>query len=404
MITYTPETIIADYEELVKVKEFHMRKAWEPLNCTRQKILKDLEREFVGNIGDKIDRWVTVTNARYFKYAPGVLFYFQAKMLYRDGYYEAAISVSRSICEMICYDYLSKEPHPFGSAEEVEQSMLGPLFKFLAIQKRIPEEKFVNNIVGKISEQTERNFIKSCYTLQKGAYIFKTENGREPKNLKRIHTLFDSAGFKEKGIFKADTYNVFQSVYDLGSTYIHARTSGKPSKEDAITALNNIGKVLAYLYTVEDLSSQSVVTGYNAFPDVCKGVSFWMDSFFSPEAAQLGYLNAPSQKQVDRMFTLAGNWRGEWRSNSDSNETGFLEFIKDGEYLKCTLRQDNANKSFEKIGIKLYGDYFHLIIYDTGSESPTSNNAWALELELFNNTVLLGKILEAEHKALFLRV
>ena len=136
------DTIISEYEELVKIKEFHMKKERDPLQWTYQKVIKDLEREYVGNIKEKVDRWVTTTNARYFTYSTGVLFYFQAKMLFRDGYYEAAIAVSRSICEMICYDFLSKESHPFGTEQELEQTMIGPLLKFFGGSKAYFEDRF----------------------------------------------------------------------------------------------------------------------------------------------------------------------------------------------------------------------------------------------------------------------
>jgi hypothetical protein len=42
-------------------------------------------------------------------------------MLYRDGFYEATIMVSRSIAEMICSDRLDGVAHPFGSMQQVER-------------------------------------------------------------------------------------------------------------------------------------------------------------------------------------------------------------------------------------------------------------------------------------------
>src|SRR5436190_20616702 len=87
------EKVIAEFEELLKVKEFHKDKNWLALECTYQTILDALKNEYYGNIRDKLDRWIYISNARYFKYAQPVKYYFQAKMLFRDGYYEAAITL-----------------------------------------------------------------------------------------------------------------------------------------------------------------------------------------------------------------------------------------------------------------------------------------------------------------------
>ena len=132
---------------------FTVRVRW-----TYQRVIKDIESEYTSSTAEKLNRWVSITNARYFKYAPGVLFYFLAKMLYRDGYYEAAIAVTRSICEMICYDFLSKEPHPFGADEDIEQILFGVLSKFLAVSKKIPALDFSDRIVAKIGDVKEQNF------------------------------------------------------------------------------------------------------------------------------------------------------------------------------------------------------------------------------------------------------
>lgn len=398
------ETIVAEYEELIKIKEFHMKEERDPLMWTYQKVLKDLEREYVNNIADKIDRWITVTNARYFKQSPGVLYYFQAKMLYRDGYYEAAIAMSRSICEMICYDFLSKEVHPFGTEKELEQTLFGPLLRFLAIPKNIEKAAFTTGIIGKITSQEDQNFFKSSYRLEGRQYVFKTENGKENKNLKRMHEILDKVGYPEKGIFKADTYTVIQSVYDLGSSYIHARKSNNPTNEDAIICLNSIGKVLAYLYTVDELMHTSIVTGYNAFPDVCKGTSFWIDTYFSPEAAMRGYVNAPSPAQVNQLLSLTGTWQGSWRVGAGDHTTGILRFVTDGEYFKASLSIDKHKNSYEQIVIRLFGEYFHLIIYETLPDGTSGKDILKFELEIFDNTTLMGKIFKEEGKAVFMKI
>ena len=127
----------------------------------------------------------------------------------------------------------------------------------MGVPKHISKTDFVEKIVDKVKPLAERNYIKSCYKLEKGQYSFKIENGKESKNLKRIHAILDEAEYKEKGIFKGGTYELVQSVYELGSSYVHARKSNNSPKDDAIICLNGIGKVLAYLYTVDDLVGKS---------------------------------------------------------------------------------------------------------------------------------------------------
>jgi hypothetical protein len=175
-------------------------------------------------------------------------------------------------------------------------------------------------------------------------------------------------------------------------------------KDDAITCLNDIGKVLAYLYTVDDLTSKSIVTGYNAFPDIAKGTSFWMDAYFSFEAAMRGYINAPSEDQFNKMLQLTGAWHVEWKGNSDLNETCILRFVHEGEYLKATIEVDSKRKVYDDIMIRLFGNYFHLIIKGMQGDGSPEITMLKFELEIFNDTILLGKILGEERKAYFIKI
>ena len=79
-----------------------------PFDCTYELIAKALKEEYSENIDEKIKRWVSVTHIPYFENAKPVIYHIQAKMLYRDGFYEASIALSRFVCEMICYDLLQK--------------------------------------------------------------------------------------------------------------------------------------------------------------------------------------------------------------------------------------------------------------------------------------------------------
>lgn len=199
----TTNNIIAEYEELVKAKEFYFQKKKEPFECTYQAILKSLQKEYVGNLKEKLDRWVNITNARYFKYSLPVLYYFQAKMLFRDGYYEATITLARSICEMICYDYLSKQAHQFGDYAAMELENFRALVKFIALPKSINKIEFETNILAKLSSTDDKNFMKSSYTFDKATqnYNFKIANGKEAKNLNRFYDLFNRVSFDLKENF-----------------------------------------------------------------------------------------------------------------------------------------------------------------------------------------------------------
>ena len=148
---------------------------------------------------------------------------------------------------------------------------------------------------------------------------------------------------------------------------------------------------------------KSIVTGYNAFPDICKGTSFWMDVYLSPEAAMRGYINAPSQGQFEKMLTLTGEWRGEWKNDANENRTGMLRFFRDGEYLKTSLEVNSNGKVYDNVVIRLFGDYFHLTIYDLLADG-TTEMILSFELEMFNNTTLLGRVLDVEKGAYFTKI
>lgn len=312
----TTDRIIAEYEELVKMKEFYFEKKKEPFECTYQAILKALQKEYTANLGEKLNRWVNITNARYFKNSMPVAYYFQAKMLFRDGYYEATITLARSICEMICYDYLLRQTHPFGDYASMELENFRTLVKYLAVPKTITKSVFENDIISKLATKDDKNFLKSSYTYDKTSrnYRFKVTNGKEARNLNRFHDLFDSVTFTFKENFPEDTFQLINRVYDGGNTYVHARQSPNKAIDDAEACLNQLGKVLAYLYIVDgDLTGKEITTGYSFFPDVCQGISFGLDVYLTPGDAMRGYYNLPSQQQIDKIFLLKGEWHGEWK-------------------------------------------------------------------------------------------
>ena len=325
----TNNDIISDFEELFKLREFHIDNKKEPYECTYEQISKSLSNEYVENIDEKIQRWLSVSHVLYFQDVTPVKFYLQAKMLFRDGFYEAAITISRSICEMICYELLTKQNHPFGSCEELEMENFRTLVKFLAIPKKIAKDYFNESIIEKVDDFEQKNLLKSVYSFDSnsGNFIFKIENGKTPKNLNRFFAIFDSVDFKEKDNFPRNSFELINKVYDNGNTYVHARKSTKSPREDAFENLNSIGEVLFEIYGINELPvNQTIKSGYTDFPDIGTGMNFALDFYATPEDAMRGYFNLPSQIQMTKMISVEGKWNGEWTSQRGLNEKGSLSF------------------------------------------------------------------------------
>jgi len=150
--------------------------------------------------------------------------YIQAKMLYRDGFYQATIMVARSIAEMFCYDRLDRMPNPFGTREQIEQKNFRPLLKWLFENDLSVNERVFNNL---------------------------------------------------------------NELYDLGNNYVHPK-AGHDAKEDSLRALHLIGESLFEIYGIkgiDDLIGKKLRTPYMDFPDICGGHNFWLTAFKSPQAA-----------------------------------------------------------------------------------------------------------------------
>ena len=398
------EKIVSDYEELIKVKEFHGAKNYLAQECTYQSILKTLQSDFDTKIKDKLDRWISISNARYFKYSKPVINYFQAKMLYRDGYYEAAITLSRAICEMICSDYLSNQPHPFGSFENLEMENFRTLVKFLALPKKISKKDFDEGIIPKINSLDDRNLMSSSYEFDSktNTYIFKNENGKNPRNLNRLLAALSEVNFIERDNFPVDTFELINEVYDDGNTYVHARKSTLTSKENAINCLNKIGYVLAHLYLVNGaLLGKEIVSGYTEFPDICSGVHYSLDAYATPEDAMRGYYNLPSPHQYKKMLSLKGDWECVWKNKESKTQTALLSFTVDGEYLHAKFHSSKLD--CKNILIKLFGDYFHLICFDSKKVNSKKKPIAHFEFEFLDDRTVLGSDLLTGQKALLKR-
>ncbi len=362
-----------------------------PFECTYERLKNDLKNQYIENIDDKISRWVNITKAPYFQDTIPVRFYIQAKMLYREGFYEAAINVTRSICEMICIEELTKQPHPFGdlSIPDKHSPSFNLLKQFLLMPKKIDKKIFQNEIVGKILDNDPKdkdtNFIKSTYSLNKhsGNYELKLDAAKKEKNLIRLYKIFNDVDFPNFETFKPDVLNAIEKVWVEGSTYVHVKKSSNIAKEDAFSVIDSIGFVLHNLYGTGISMGEEVVSAYSFFPDICSGVTFGIDAFATPEAAHLGYYNLPSPKQMERMINAAGIWEGEWGINSNT-EKGKLHFLREGEYINCKLEVLNE-KSLLDMEISFFGDYFFINRIDGDRKK------YFFELSFLNEETLIGK-------------
>lgn len=400
---------ISDFEELFKLKEFQNDNKKMPFDCTYEQIVKALKNEYTENINEKINRWVDVTHILYFENTKPTKYYLQAKMLYRDGFYEAAIVLSRSICEMICYDLLSKMHHPFGNLELIEKPIFRVLANFLAMPKNISKDLFDNSILDKITQIDDKNFIKSSFVYSKtnNVYQFKIENGKTNSNLEYFFTIFKSIDFNKRDCISIKAQKLIHAVYDIGNTYVHVKRSNNSPNEDAISCLNSIGQVLHDIYGIKgSLENKIIKSGYTDFPDICIGMNFAIDCYITPEDASRGYFNIPNQKQVDLLLTTVGKWNGEWKNSRNENQKGLLSFYKEGEYLKTNLKYTSLdnNEYIEPMDIRLYGNYFQIIGFDISDMKHKKGKHGHFELEFLNENILIGECVDYPGRVLFQRI
>ncbi len=387
---------LSEYEELLKVKRLSKEKNKDakmqmPFECTYERLKNDLKNQYVENIDEKIRRWINITKVPYFEDTIPVRFYIQAKMLYREGFYEAAISVTRSICEMICYEEISKAHHPFGdlAIPDKHSPSFSALKQFLLMPKTIEKKIFEKDIVGKIVDSNPKdkdsNFIKSSYLLDKtlGKYRLKLETAKKEGNLIRFFKIFEDVAFNDFETFEPLVLTELEKVWIDGSTYVHVKRSNNLAKEDAFSVIDGIGFVLHNLYGKSIEIGEEVVSAYNFFPDICTGVTFAMDIFPTPEAAHLGYYNLPTQEQIGRIVRAIGIWEGEWGINGKT-EKGRLHFFNEGEYINCNFEIYEA-KELIKMGISFYGDYFFINRIEGDREK------YFFELSFLNESTLIGK-------------
>lgn len=400
--------IISDFEELLKLKEFLKEKKFDAYECTYEMISRSIKNEYIANVESKIERWVNISHVLYFKDVLPVRFYFQAKMLYRDGYYEAAITMSRAICEMICYDLLNHTPHPFGDLEKIDRPIFRTLVNYLAIPKRIEKSAFENQLLCKITNINDKNYIRSSYSIigRNKNYLLKSEDVHKDNSLKRIFKIFKDVDFQCTDSFKVDTYRYLHHIYDIGNIYVHAKRNQNPAKKDATECLNMLAHILSEIYAAKEISiNQKIKSGYSNFPDICTGMNFGIVIYLTPEAAQRGYYNLPSKEEIEKLLSLKGTWEGEWQNSEFKNKRGNLIFYIDEEYLKGDMICFKANNSITKepLDIKLFGDYFRIKGFDLTDMIHRKRKHVHFEFEFLNDNILIGKSLKNNGIAFFRR-
>lgn len=216
--------IIEDFEPLLELRAAFDAGNQPAFDGIFQELKDALANEYREKIADKVLRWANATAVLRFYDRPPARAYIQAKMLYRDGFYEAAIMVSRSIAEMICYDRLEGAAHPFGSTEQIERKWFRELIKWLSTN----DARITNKVFDNLNE-----------------------------------------------------------LYDLGNNYVHPK-GGQNSKVDSLKSLHLIGEAVFEIYgikSVEEIMGRKVKTPYADYPDICGGTNFWLSGFISPEAA-----------------------------------------------------------------------------------------------------------------------
>ncbi|NSW45192.1 MAG: hypothetical protein HPY79_05205 [Bacteroidales bacterium] len=403
---------ISEFEELLKIKDFHNNKKMKmAFDCTYEKIAKSIKEEYTQNISEKINRWVSVTHVQYFKDTKCIRYYFQAKMLYRDGFYEAAIILSRSISEMICYDLLSKTSHPFGDLDSLDIPMFRTFVDFLVIPKEIEKNDFDAQIIKKIDDLNIRNLLKSSYLLDKqnNKYYYKIENGKGKSNLKRIIEAINFVGFTKTDNFSIDTRQILHNLYDIGNLYVHSKKSKNTPQKDSYECLNMLAHILSDIYGLKsgitELTGKNIKSGYTDFPDICQGMNFAFEVAINPEDAYRIYCNIPNRIYFDKLFKSVGTWIGEWENERKEITKGILTFsLRTPEHLVANIKYERDKMEIiEELEIKLFDNYIHLIGFDEKDMKHRKGKHIYFELHFFKENLLLGENIEFSGKVIFER-
>jgi hypothetical protein len=284
---YSMSDILQEFEELLRLRDYYAQGNKVMHDTSFSQIKEALGDEYAKNIDEKIERWVNVTKVEYFYNKLPIVPYFEAKMLFRDGYFESVVSMCRIICEMICVEIIKNTTHPFGATEDIEQESFRVLLKFSAIPKRLTTSEFDKITNELLLCSDEMKLFKSSYSKCGSDYCFKIENGRTAKNLNKLIQCFEKANHLKFDHFSSESYKYLNEVYDLASDYLHGREKGD-TEAGSLNSLDKIGFVLFELYGVknfEELIGKTIETAYTKFPKIHTGTNFWITFYPTPEAA-----------------------------------------------------------------------------------------------------------------------
>jgi hypothetical protein len=214
--------ILEDYELLLELKAAFGAGNQSAFDGVLRELADELAQEYRIKIEEKVCRWATATIVLHFYDRPPVRTYIQAKMLYRDGFYEATIMVLRSIAEMICYDRLDGVTHPFGNVQ-AEHTSFRKMIKWLAANDHRITKKVFDNL---------------------------------------------------------------NSLYDLGNIYVHnkAGQNAKDDSLKALHLIGESVFEVYGVKSVDEMIGRTVRTPYTDYPDICSGSNFLLTGFASPEA------------------------------------------------------------------------------------------------------------------------
>lgn len=185
---HSPELIFEREPLLGALEAFlcHDKAAYDECVTT---LCRDLLHEHRAGAEEKIARWIEVTRIAQARNTRSVQFYVQAKLLYRDGYFEAAIMMCRSAAELICHELLQTVEHPFGDADTIVRENFRRLARFL---------------------------------------------------------------HKRAGSLSKRHFELLNTVFTTGSSYVHPKGEQSP-RRDAVTSLLQLGECIYGLYAATQL-------------------------------------------------------------------------------------------------------------------------------------------------------